>query len=252
MKNNTPVVDTIRSVAFQIIAERREQNFDNYDFYEWHVMTFFRNYVNMETPYGVKTFFCDSSPETNGIIEMPSDFLKTVSVAYQNGESWETIVYDSSLAGQITLSTAQSSVQNTLSDDALDGQMLYMGWFVGYGDLWANANSIGGARSEAYWNEDRERRIVIISPRMYNRKLAVRYMGYDNEMNGDTVVPFYYIQAAKAYVRWQEELNKQGKINPEYYHRLMDVMLDKAAENASVLDSQKVRDFFNGLTYLRA
>jgi hypothetical protein len=196
---------------------------------------------------------CGSAAETNGVIEMPIGFLKTVSVGFEQDGRWHTLVYDNTLVETLGIQCGDNQVSKPTTESVeYNSGEFYLGFYPGYGNIFANSISVGGGRSSAYWNEDRNRRVVIIAPHLYNKKLAVRYMSYGADLDGDSTIPFYYVQSAKYYLMWQEKLAEADTGRAEYYHRLFDVEFDRATGLSLSVSNEKYRDFINSLTYLRA
>lgn len=251
-QSESPQIDTLRSVVFGYMLEKQEQNMSRYEMYKWHATEFFRHKVNYKTQYGVKTFAAVTKASENGVIQMPSDFVKSVAVGYYEGGRMYTLVLDNNLYTDLAAVCAQPKPPK--ASDVTMEPMIYMGMIGLNGALPQYSWSIGGGKSDAYYNENREQKVIYIDPAFYNKQLVIRYISDGRTLNDDSFVPVIFSTACRRWIDYSFERNKgiPNQNQVEYKLREFDREYREATESSMVMNPERMRDFINSLTYIRA
>jgi len=221
--------NTIQAVALEKIVRRREQTYDNYEYYTQLLRGFVRT-LNMRTPYGMRVFRGWSDHYKNGQITLPEDYVKYIAVGVNHDGVFKTLTYDSNII------TDQIESCDSLEklDCKCEKGILFPEYYYG-GSFYPAMMSVGGGFNEAYFTEDRINKRIFIKPKLYNNEIIIYYVSSGDDINDYTVIPAPYVESAMI---WIDKIEVENDIDaPESKKSDVKRRFDIAMREAAPVDS---------------
>jgi len=196
--------NSIQAIALNRIVRKREQTYDNYEYYT-QILRDYARMLNLKTPYGIRVFRGYANAAKNGQIQLPEDYVKYVAVGVDHCGQLKTLTYDRSM-----IMDAIPTCDNVECEiPTLAGGVMFPEY------LWGGVNypammSVGGGFNEAYFSEDRIGKRIGIRPKLYDHEIVIYYVSYGDLINDYTVIPAPYVEVAH---KWIDKIETESSVS---------------------------------------
>lgn len=233
-------LDSVRGITLAYMAENEDQTFERYDYYQQLVLSFLRD-QRISSKFGIESHKAVTSAAKNGVIQMPQDYVQWYAVGYIQNNAYNVIVWDKGIipyGGEV----AETNVDFLQPENQISGSQIPFFGNTSFQPMFMTP----GANSSAYFNENRKEKLIIVKPALFNKEVVVQYISYGADMNGNTIVPYYYKTPAHTYIDYFVAKKRKQSDWPQLL-RLHQMALEQMAINMSDRTKHSMADLFNSM-----
>lgn len=222
--------NSIQAIALNHIVRKREQTFDNYEYYTQILRDFVRM-LKMQTKYGIEVMRGYATASTNGIIQLPERYVKYVAVGVSESGQFRTLTYDRSMI-----------MDEIPKCDSLDTPVTDNSSGIMFPDYYWNGihypamMCVGGGFNDAYFSEDRINKRIQVRPRLYSSEIIIYFVSTGDEINDSFPIPAPYVEVAH---KWIDKVEVENSMDSnDYQKNEAKKRYDIAKMEARPLDSE--------------